>query len=229
MKKNIVLISGALATPKLWQYQATSFQGQAHFFYVDVLNCLSIVDMAKRFAKIAHEPFILIGFSMGGYIALELFQYIPEKILQLVLINSAAKKVSKQGQIERERSRTLVAKGKFDFLVKKIFQKSVHDSNKYRTLLPLLQTMAHEVGAQNYISQLNAILNKGDQTPLLSMITCPTLLIASKQDKIMPPEQSEHMAACIKKSTVVHIEECGHLSPLEKPVIVNQILLNWIF
>lgn len=228
MDKDIVFIPGALASPKFWYHQASYFQEKARLHYVDVLNGFSIKEIAERFAEIAPDKFTLIAFSMGGYIALELFHFIPHKIEKLVLINSAAIVVSEKGQEERERSLALINKGKFDFLIRLIFQNSIYDKNKHPLLLPLLQAIAHEVGAEKYVIQLNAILNKSDHSSLLSTIDCPTLLLASKQDNIMPIERSEHMARHIKHSKLIYLEECGHVAPLEQPDLLNKILSDWL-
>ncbi|HIA7952682.1 alpha/beta fold hydrolase [Legionella pneumophila] len=228
MNKDIVLIPGALATPKLWNLQEKFFQESKRFHYVDVLNSNSIVEMAHRFTSIAPKKFTLIGFSMGGYIALELYRQIPNKIEKLILINSAAKLVSEKGQLERERSLDLMDKGKFDFLIKLIFKNSIYDKEKHDVLLPLVQEMAQEIGVENYKNQLNAILNKPDHSPLLSLIECPTLLIASKQDNVMPIERSEHMAKKMKYSELIYLEQCGHMAMLEQPDKINQILTDWL-
>lgn len=228
MNKDIVLIPGALASPKLWQHQENHLRGEMRFHYVDALNSQSIPEMANRFAKNAPDKFTLMGFSMGGYIALELFRYIPHKIEKLILINSAAKIISEKGQLERERSLSLINKGKFDFLISLIFKHSIYDRDKYDKLLPLAQEMAHEVGAENYKNQLTAILDKPDHSSLLAMIDCPTLLMASRQDKVMPPERSEHMAKNIRNSELVYLDDCGHLAMLEKPEKINEIVSGWL-
>lgn len=228
MKKDLVLIPGALATPGLWHHQENNLQGSNRFHHVDVLNSNSIIEMANRFVALSPEKFTLIGFSMGGYIALELYRLIPEKIEKLILINSAAKIISAKGQLERERSFDLISRGKFDFLIKLIFKNSIYDKDKHTKLLPIAQIMAHEVGVENYKMQLNAILNKPDHSSLLSTIECPTLLIASKQDNVMPIERSEHMEKQIKNSELVFLEQCGHLAMLEQPDKLNQILTGWL-
>ncbi|AOU64444.1 alpha/beta fold hydrolase [Legionella pneumophila] len=228
MDKNIVLIPGALATPNLWNQQEISLQKGKRFHHVDVLKSDSIVEIAHRFISIAPKHFTLIGFSMGGYVALELYRLIPDRIEKLILINSAAKLVSEKGQLERERSLDLMNKGKFDFLIKLIFKNSIFDKQKHNELLPLAQKMAMEVGVENYKHQLNAILNKPDHSTLLSSIECPTLLIASKEDNVMPPERSVHMAKNIKHSKLIYIEQCGHMAMLEQPEKMNQILNDWL-
>jgi len=230
MSKDIVLIPGALATPKLWQQQENHFQTNRswRFHHVDTLNSDSITAMADRFAANSPDKFTLIGFSMGGYIALELFRIIPDKIERLILINSAAKTLSEKGQLERERSLELINNGKFDFLIQLIFKNSIYDKKKQSGLLPLVQAMAHEVGVENYKNQLTAILNKADHFPLLSTITCPTLIIAAIQDNVMPTERSEHLAKNIKNSELIYLDECGHLAMLEQPEKLNTILSDWL-
>ncbi len=228
MNMDIVLIPGALATPKIWKQQELFLQQDKKLRYVDVLDSDSIEEIANRFIPHAPKKFTLIGFSMGGYIALELYRHIPNSIEKLVLINSAAKLVSEKGRLERERSLDLMSKGKFDFLIKLIFKNSIFDKQKHKELLPLAQEMAMEVGVENYKNQLNAILNKPNHSTLLPLIECPTLLIASKEDNVMPPERSEHMAKNIKHSKLIYIEQCGHMAMLEQPEKMNRILNDWL-
>ncbi|MBA2649603.1 MAG: alpha/beta hydrolase [Legionella sp.] len=228
MDKDIVLIPGALATHKLWYQQELFFRKSKQFHHVDVLNSSSIEEMATRFISIAPKKFTLVGFSMGGHVALDLYRYIPEQIEKLILINTAAKLVSGQGKIERERSIDLMTKGKFDLLIKLIFKNSIYNKEKHSDLLPLVQEMALKVGATNYQKQLNAILMKPDQSSLLNLITCPTLLVASKQDNIMPVERAEHLAKNIKHSELLYLENCGHLAMLEEPDKINKLLSDWL-
>lgn len=229
MKKNIVLISGALATTKFWSkfIKSNHKKNDCVFHHIDLLGCDSITKIARRFINIAPEKFTLVGFSMGGYVALELFRYMPKKIEKLVLINSSAKAISEEALSERKRSLELIKRGKFDFLIKLIFRQSILDKNQ-NNILFLMQEMAKDVGVENYIDQLNAIIKKPDQTSLLSTIKCPTLIIGAKQDQIMPFERSRHLAENISSSKLVCLNNCGHLAILEQSDIVNSIIFNWI-
>lgn len=228
MLMDIVLIPGALATPKFWYHQEAHWHGEKRIHHVTGFLGQSIPDIAEKLIKTLPKKFTLIGFSLGGYIALELIQRIPHQVDKLILINSGAKALSAKGQIERERSIELINNGKFDFLINLIFKNSVHDKNKHHELLPFLKTMALEVGAERYLEQLTAMVNKPDHSELLTTIKCPTLLIASKNDKVMPPERSEHMAENIKNSQLIYVENCGHMAPLEQPDRINQILSEWL-
>ena len=223
-----MFIPGALATPKLWMYQTDLLQEKYCCHHVEVLHSESIPEMACRFAKNAPDKFTLIGFSLGGYVALELFLHIPHKIEKLILINTSAKIVSQKGKKERDRSIDLLNKGKFDRLVSLIFNRSIFDKSKHKVLLPIAQEMAHEVGAKNYKLQLNAILNKPDHSPILPMIECPTLVIVSDHDNVMPNTRSQHLADNIKNSELRYLNNCGHMAMLEQPGTLNQILSAWL-
>lgn len=225
---DIVLIPGALATSKFWYKQTPLFVGDKRAHHVEDLSGKTIDEIAGKIAINLPKKFILIGFSFGGYIALELMDKIPHQVDKLILINSGARPISEKGILERERSLELINSGKFNFLINLIFKNSIHDKHKHPELLPLLKGMAQDVGSIRYIDQLTAILNKPDHTELLKKIHCPTLLIASKEDNVMPPERSEHMAAHIEDSQLVYLENCGHVAPLEQPDIINGILSSWL-
>ena len=225
---DIVLIPGALATPKFWHHQEHHFHEKMRIHHAADFSGQSIAEMADTITTNLPKEFTLVGFSLGGYIALELMQQIPHRIKKLVLINSGARSISDKGLLERERSLELINQGKFEFLIKLIFKNSIHDKTKHHKLLPLLKAMAQEVGAERYKEQLTAILNKPDHSALLATIQCPTLLIASQEDNIVPMERSEHMADHIKDSKLVYLENCGHLAPLEQPDKLNRILSDWL-
>ena len=88
--------------------------------------------------------------------------------------------------------------------------------------------MARDIGPENYRRQLHAILNKQDHIPILSEIHCPTLIIASQNDCVMPSRESDILADKIRNAELVTIENCGHLVMLEQPDRLNRIISDWI-
>lgn len=65
MDKDIVLIPGALASPKFWHHQENYFQKKARLHYIDVSNGFSIKEIAERFIKTAPNKFTLIAILNG--------------------------------------------------------------------------------------------------------------------------------------------------------------------
>ncbi|MEI9892139.1 MAG: hypothetical protein WDN45_18285 [Caulobacteraceae bacterium] len=65
--------------------------------------------------------------------------------------------------------------------------------------------------------QTHALLTRADGFEQLRRITCPAAFIAGRQDVWSPPEQHVQMQACVPGSTLTVIEDCGHMSPAERP------------
>ena len=56
------------------------------------------------------------------------------------------------------------------------------------------------------------------------MIKCPTLVLCRREDQATPLSMHEDMAGAISDSRLVVVEQCGHLSTMEKPEEVNAAL-----
>lgn len=61
----------------------------------------------------------------------------------------------------------------------------------------------------------------------LDQISCPTLIIVGNEDVPRPVNESEEMASLIKNSILEIIESAGHMSNLEQPKQINQLLLKF--
>lgn len=231
---NIFFISGAISTVKFWQNQESYFNEQnkqiTKLIYAPIITTSinSFTEHAQIIAENFPENAVVIAFSMGCYTALELIKFIPGRINKLILINGAATALSQQGKLERKRSIELIENNKFDLLINLIFKKSIYDKNKYSNLSNQLIEMAHKIGSDNYQQQLSLMIDKPDQSEILSSITCPTLIISSRQDKIMPITRSIYLKEKIPQAELEYINQCGHLAPLEQSDKINKILINWL-
>ena len=62
----------------------------------------------------------------------------------------------------------------------------------------------------------------------LKRIACPTLVMCGRQDALTPLERHEEMAARISGSRLEIVEECGHLSTMERPAETSAALARWL-
>ena len=92
---------------------------------------------------------------------------------------------------------------------------------------PIL-AMAEEVGAEGFVREQVAIMARADSRPLLATIRVPTLVVVGRQDQTTPLPRAEEMAAGIANARLVVIEECGHMSPIEKPAELSAALRKWL-
>jgi pimeloyl-ACP methyl ester carboxylesterase len=88
--------------------------------------------------------------------------------------------------------------------------------------------MAERVGRKAFQRQQQASLHRPDNRENLKSIRCPTLLLTGRQDRLAPPALQEEMARDIEGAHQIVIEECGHLSPLERPEAVTKALRDWL-
>ena len=88
--------------------------------------------------------------------------------------------------------------------------------------------MADDVGPERFIAQLEAIMSRADSRPLLTSIKCPTLVLTSDTDNMVPNEFSHEIAKGIAGAKLVVIPDCGHLPQLEKPDVMTAAMLDWL-
>jgi pimeloyl-ACP methyl ester carboxylesterase len=123
----------------------------------------------------------------------------------------------------------LVESGGFAESIDRQYPLVVHPSR--RTDLELFgryREMAAEYGAKACVRHLQASISRLDSRPELSRINCSTLVLAGDSDQLIAPELAEEMAAGISGARLVVLPETGHLSPLEKPSLVSDILIEWL-
>ena len=56
----------------------------------------------------------------------------------------------------------------------------------------------------------------------------PTLIIVGRQDELTPLDLAAEAAEGIPNARLAIIEECGHLSTLERPQAVTALMRDWL-
>jgi len=164
--------------------------------------------------------FALAGFSLGGYVALEIMRRAPERVTRLALLDTAAR--AEAGEAEMPISTR--AEGALPVMSLLVHPMRLGD----RRLTTILAAMADRVGRKAFHRQQQASQHRPDSWGNLKAIGCPTLLLTGRQDRLAPPELQQAMAVAIKDARQIVIEECGHLSPLERPEAVTKALREWL-
>ncbi|MFC6673450.1 alpha/beta fold hydrolase [Marinobacterium aestuariivivens] len=85
--KSLLLLPGLLCDDAVWRDQVASL-GDWRCLVPDYGLADSIEDMAARALDKAPERFVLAGHSMGGRVALEIYRQAPERVCQLILLDT---------------------------------------------------------------------------------------------------------------------------------------------
>jgi len=78
------------------------------------------------------------------------------------------------------------------------------------------------------VGALRAMRDRADATPLLRKIEVPTLVIAGRDDQLIPPAASRQLADAIPGALFTLIPDAGHLCPLEQPVTTTKVIAEFL-
>ena len=229
MPRPLVLLPGLLNTRRLWEAQIAGLAGVADVAVPELWHHDSIGAMAEAALQLAPQRFALGGFSMGGYVAFEILRRVPERVTHLALLDTQATPDTPQATARRrgfiEQSRL----GRFHGVQPSLLPQIVHRSRLQdpSVIGPIIE-MAAEVGADGFCRSQTAMIARPDSRPILVEIKQPTLVLVGRQDVATPLARAQEMAADIGRSRLVVLEECGHMSPLEKPAEVTAALRRWL-
>ena len=229
MPQPLVLLPGLLNTRRLFDRQIADLADAADAIVPELWHHDSIGAMAEAALKVAPARFALGGFSMGGYVAFEILRRAPERVERLALIDTQAVPDTPEATARRKGFIEQTRLGRFhgvqpSLLPQIIHRDRVHDQ---AVIQPILE-MATAVGADGFCREQTAMIARPDSRPLLVEIRQSTLVLVGRQDLATPLQRAEEMAADISHSQLVVIEQCGHMSPLEKPAEVSAALRRWL-
>ena len=91
IKEPLVLVPGLVCDGAVWAHQRAGLADVAECIVPDVAKPETIQGMATEVLNSAPERFAIAGFSMGGYIALEVLRQAPQRVTRLALIDSGAR------------------------------------------------------------------------------------------------------------------------------------------
>jgi pimeloyl-ACP methyl ester carboxylesterase len=223
------LLPGLLCDAALWNHQVVHLADTLQVTVADLTADNSIAAMAERVLATAPRTFALAGLSMGGYVALEIMRQAPERVERLALLATNARADSAEKVANRQELIRLSELGKFKGVTPRLLPNLVHPSRlKDPAVADVVMDMAARIGQEGFKRQQTAIMNRKDGRAELAAIRVPTVVICGRQDALSPLALHQEMADAIVGAKLVVIEDCGHLSPLERPYAVTALMRYWL-
>lgn len=228
-KPPLILLPGLLCDAALWAHQTNTLADIADITVADMTHDDSIEGMADRILGTAPETFALAGLSMGGYAAQEIIRQAPGRVERLALLDTSAHADSPEQKETRKAFLKQLEVGDFKGVTSRLLPLLIHqDRFDDAALVASVKASAAAVGQDAYIRQQRAIMARPDGRKDLQNIPCPTLVLCGRQDALTPLALHEEMAEKIPNASLVVIEDCGHLSPLEQPYAVSAVMRYWL-
>lgn len=209
-----------------WPAHAWDQPGYGHSATVEPYDLENITAALERLLlSLGGEPVVLVGHSMGGFIAQEAYARFPARIKGLALcFTSAAFGGGTQFADEFIAARIApLDQGKTLAEVAASVMPTMRGSKSDPDGLALAQTIMSGIPPQTYRKAVQ-LLTTFDRRNGLPDIKVPTLLVAGSDDRTAPPAVMERMAARIPGADYVVLEGCGHLGPMDQPDEFNRTL-----
>ena len=173
---------------------------------------------------------ILVGISMGGYVALRMWARNREAIAALVLSNTKAERDSDE-IVARRRAQiaNIREHGLAQFIhtgaPRRLSPKTLENRP---WVLDAITMMNFTVSADANIATLEAMAVKPDDTATLATITVPTLITSGSDDTFIPKDAARTLHEGIRHSQLHVIQDTGHVSSLENPTQYNRVMIDFL-
>jgi pimeloyl-ACP methyl ester carboxylesterase len=176
------------------------------------------------------ERAVVCGLSMGGYIAFELIRRHPDRVAALMLINSRAEADSPAARDGRDEMIKLVqdegTAALADLLMPKLL--APESLSALPEVADRVHTMITNAPAAGVIGALRAMKDRADSTALLETISVPTLVVAGREDQLIPVDHARAMARRIPDAQFTLIAGAGHLVPVEQPIPTSRVIAEFL-
>ncbi|MBU3971816.1 MAG: alpha/beta hydrolase [Alphaproteobacteria bacterium] len=210
----------------LWTDAQHGLQGIGDLTYADFSRDGSIEAMSGRLLDDAPERFVLIGFSMGGYVAREAARRAPRRVLALVLIATSSREDS---DIQAQRMAAVARApnlSKFTGLSRRSIASSLAADHADEATIARIRAMGDRLGGEVFQRQSNLV--RYSDTECLADISCPTLVIAAAEDRLRSLAEAQELQEGIRQSTLITIAGSGHMIPMEAPESMVDAIAAWL-
>ncbi|MFZ6776855.1 alpha/beta fold hydrolase [Undibacterium sp. Ji83W] len=228
--RQFLLIPGFMCDASLWKFMLPGLEQLGQVHVADLNEGNSIESMAQRLLPALPDKAIIIGFSLGGYVARHLAWLAHQKnktIGGLVLLNTSARASTEDEVMKNRQQIKLLEHYPYKGQTMTALRRALHPQRQDdAVMLAHLQAMSLALGKQVFLQQLSIARTDGHHE--LPEITCPALVVASRNDQMRSLSESEKLANGLPHSALHVIEDCGHMSPLEKAPELITMLGNWL-
>jgi pimeloyl-ACP methyl ester carboxylesterase len=224
---SLLLVPGFMADETLWRDLETPLAPFAPLHYADLRHDSSIEAMARRALDAAPPSFLLVGFSMGGYVAREIARMAPARVRALVLIATSTRPDTPALRQRKGAIGKAAPSIAFSGLSRTAVATSLHPKDRgNEALIERVRAMGTRLGGEVFRRQ-SMLERPGDLDRLID-IRCPTLVVAAAQDQLRSLEEARELQAGIPGATLEVIDGTGHMIPIEAPAQLAGVIVPWL-
>ncbi|GLH70365.1 alpha/beta hydrolase [Geothrix rubra] len=185
-------------------------------------------DLGALVQQLNAPSVILLGHSMGGYVALAFARAFPKAVRGLVLVGTKAGADSPEAAAARREAAAKVGTEGTQSLVEAMAPKMLSAANTDAAMAQAVRHLMASSRPDGVVGALLGMAERPDAREWLGGIRVPTLVIAGEDDAIIPTLESEALAKAIPGAQLKLIPRAGHLVAFEQPEAFNEALRDWL-
>lgn len=185
-------------------------------------------DVHGLLASLRTGPAVLIGHSMGGYVALAFASRYPRMLAGLALVATRAVKDTPEAAAARRATAEKVRAEGPRIVVEAMAPKMLSPGNADAAMLAAVRGFMSPLTREGVIGALLGMAERRDATGTLGRIDVPTLVVTGADDVLIPPAESERMARAIPRARLEILPDAGHLVSYEREAEFNRLLAEWL-
>lgn len=241
-KKTVVLLHGFLQNLDVWSSYVLSYMHDFRVLTIDLpghghtdtFGEVHSMDMMARVVKTVLDEAgvnqcVMVGHSMGGYVALAFAEKYPYSLRGLGLVNSHALCDSDSHRESRQAVCEQVMENRASYIVN--FVPTLFDDSNRAALsqdIKDLQDQCLETRVEAIIAAQTGMMNRPSRIGVLQQLEVPVLFVYGKNDKRIPIEIAISQAMIPSHSEILLLDHVGHMSFMEEREYVKPRIKNFV-
>ncbi len=239
--RTIVLLHGFLENLTMWddynsvlskKYRVVCIDLFGHGKTQNLAYVHTMEEMAESVKAVLDylklRKYIMLGHSMGGYVALAFADFFPDNILGLGLFYSTSFADSPEKKVQRQRAMELIKKDHKSYVrtsIPLLFRpKSLA---LYRKEVNAIKQDALKMSKQGILAAVAGMMARSDREALLHFAPFKTLIICGKRDTALPIEKMKLQLGAPNVSRYL-ITENGHMGHIEDKKVCLETILKFV-